>query len=309
MSKKFLKLTVFVVMLAMATMFMAGCGGGSSSGDQNTGGEKKTVVIASKQFAESYILGHMAAILIEEKTDLNVDISKIGMGATELLHPALAEGQIDLYPEYTGTAWMVVLGQTEMINDRYELYEKVRDMYKEKFNITAMEPIGFQNTFAIAMKRTLAEELGIKTISDLADHPGLIMVGDSTTFTRPDVYPGLAATYGLDLKESVVDTAFFYEALKQDLGHVTTCFSTDGRLKEYDFTVLEDDKAFFPPYDAMFVVRSEALEEYEGLKEALSVLSGAINEETMTELNYKVEVEQQDPADVAREFLAARGYI
>lgn len=307
MSKKYLKLTVLFVMLALVMTALTGCGG-KTPPDQPAG-ETKTVVIASKQFAESYILGHMAAILIQEKTNLKVDISKIGMGATELLHPALAENQIDLYPEYTGTAWMVVLGETEMINDRYALYEQVRDKYAEKYNITAMEPIGFQNTFAIAMKRTLAEELGISKISDLADHPGLIMVGDSTTFTRPDVYPGLAATYGLNLEESVVDTAFFYEALKQDLGHVTTCFSTDGRLKEYDFTVLEDDKSFFPPYDAMFVVRSQALEEYEGLKDALSVLSGAINEETMTELNYKVEVEQQDPADVAREFLAAKGLI
>ncbi|HHW07043.1 MAG TPA: glycine/betaine ABC transporter substrate-binding protein [Clostridia bacterium] len=310
MNKNFLKLTVFVVMLALAFMVLAGCGGGQSS---STGGgqqaEQKTVVIASKQFAESYILGHMAAILIQEKTNHKVDISKIGMGATELLHPAMVEGQIDLYPEYTGTAWMVVLGETEVVKDRREIYEKVRDRYAEQFKVTAMEPLGFQNTFAIAMKRSLAEELGISKISDLANHPGLIMVGDSTTFTRPDVYPGLAATYGLNLKESVVDTAFFYEALKQDLGHVTTCFSTDGRLKEYDFKVLEDDKSFFPPYDAMFVVRTEVLEEYAGVKEALSVLSGLIDEETMTELNYKVEVRQEDPADVAREFLVAKGLI
>jgi len=218
------------------------------------------------------------------------------------------EGQIDLYPEYTGTAWMVVLKQ-EVIQDRVEIFEKSRDAYQEQFGITCLDPLGFQNTFAIAMPREKAEELGITTLSELTAFPDLTFVGDSTTFTLPDVYLGLAETYGLNMNQVIVDTAFFYEALAQGQGDVTTCFSTDGRLKEYGFVVLEDDKSFFPPYDAMFVVRTELLEQYPEIAEALAPLLGTIDGETMTELNYKVEVEQQEPEDVAREFLKARGLI
>lgn len=243
------------------------------------------------------------------QTDYTVDISKIGMGPTELLHPAMVAEQIDIYPEYTGTSWMVVLAETEVVMDRQEIFEKVRDKYAEQYKITSVNPLGFQNTFAIAMKRELAEELNISKISDLANHPNLIMVGDTETFTRPDVYPGLAKTYGLDLQTKTVDTAFFYEALAQDLGHVTTCFSTDGRLKKYDFVVLADDKSFFPPYDAYFKVRSVLFEKHPTLQATLEVLSGAIDAEMMTELNYRVEVLQEDPATVAREFLTVKGFI
>jgi glycine betaine/choline ABC-type transport system substrate-binding protein len=301
-SRKYFKFIILALIFTFSISVIAtGCGSNSESSDP--------IVIGSKQFAESYILGHMAAIMIEEKTDLTVDVSKIGMGATELLHPAMIAEQIDIYPEYTGTSWMVVLAETEVVMDRQLIYEKVRDKYAEEFDLTSMKPLGFQNTFAIAMKRELAEELKIAKISDLANHPGLIMVGDTTTFTRPDVYPGLAATYGLELEESMVDTAFFYEALAQDLGHVTTCFSTDGRLKEYDFVVLEDDKSFFPPYDAYFVVRSALFDQHADLKKVLEVLSDAIDAETMTELNHRVEVLQEDPAEVAKDFLTKKGFI
>lgn len=286
----------------IAVMFGAtGCGGG---GEETKG----KVVIASKQFAESLTLAHMAAMLIEAETGLEVDVSKIGMGATEMLHPALVEGQIDLYPEYTGTAWMVVL-EGDVIHDRQEIFEKTKEAYQEKFSITCLDPLGFQNTFAIAMPQEVSDELGIKTLSDLAEHNDLTFVGDSTTFTRADVYLGLQETYGIDMKQKVVDTAFFYDALAEGHGHVTTCFSTDGRLKEYQFVVLEDDKSFFPPYDAMYVVRSEILEKHPEVGEALGKLSNSIDEETMIDLNFKVEVENQDPADVAEEFLKSRGLI
>jgi len=301
LQKRRLTRLLLCVALAAAMLGAVGCGGGGSK-------EAGKVVIASKQFAESLILAHMAAQLIEAKTDLAVDISKIGMGATEMLHPALVEGQIDLYPEYTGTAWMVVL-EGDVIHDRQEIFEKTKAAYQEKFNITCLDPLGFQNTFAIAMPKEVANERGIKTLSDLAKHNDLTFVGDSTTFTRADVYLGLQETYGIDMKQKVVDTAFFYDALAEGHGHVTTCFSTDGRLKEYDFVVLEDDKHFFPPYDAMYVVRTEILEKYPEVGEALKPLFNSINEEAMIDLNYKVEVENQDPADVAKEYLESRGLI
>ncbi|MGB9792300.1 MAG: glycine betaine ABC transporter substrate-binding protein, partial [Thermacetogeniaceae bacterium] len=220
----------------------------------------------------------------------------------------LVAGQIDLYPEYTGTAWMAVLKQP-VLHDRQEIYNKVKQAYQDKFKVTCLPPFGFQNTFAIAMPKEKAEKLNITKISDLAKHPELTLVGDSTTWTRPDVYPGLQKTYGLNLKKKMVDTNFFYEALAQGQGDVTTCFSTDGRLKKYNFVVLKDDKNFFPPYDAMFVVRTEVLKKYPEIEKALKPLFGTIDEKTMTELNYQVEVEKKDPAEVAREFLKSRGLI
>ncbi|AFV12211.1 glycine betaine/carnitine/choline-binding protein [Thermacetogenium phaeum DSM 12270] len=293
--------------ILLVFIFSIGFVGGCGKEEAQTSEDK--IVIASKQFAESYILAHMAAILLKEKAGLDVDTSKIGMGATELLHPALVSGQIDLYPEYTGTAWMVVLKQP-VLHDREEIYNRVKEDYQDKFKIACLPPLGFQNTFAIAMPKEKAEELNITTISDLAKHPGLTLVGDSTTWTRPDVYPGLQKTYGLNLKKKMVDTNFFYEALAQGQGDVTTCFSTDGRLKEYNFTVLQDDKNFFPPYDAMYVVRSEILKKHPEIEEkALKPLFGAIDEKTMIDLNYQVEVEKKDPAEVAREFLKSKGLI
>ena len=294
--------------LLLSLLFVGGCG---QPDDDDAVVDDYTVVIGGKGWAENVTLAYMAALMIEANTDLKVDTSKVDMGPTEMLHPALVAGQIDLYPEYTGTSWMVVLGE-DVIQDRVEIFEKVRDAYQEQFELTVLNPLGFQNTFAIAMTGEKAAELGITKLSQLAAVPGLKMIGDSTTFTRADLYLGLAETYGIDMDNIdriIVDTAFFYEALAQGQGDVTTCFSTDGRLKEYGFVVLEDDKSFFPPYDAIFVVRSALLEQYPQIAEALAPLLGMIDEETMTGLNFKVEVEQQEPEEVAREFLKSKGLI
>jgi len=315
---------LLLVVFMMAIFLVAGCGGGTTPPadepvDEDTNGddavveeEPYTVILAAKGWSENMTLGYMAALLIEEHTVHSVDTSKINMGPTEMLHPALVEGQIDIYPEYTGTAWMVVLGNEEVISDRQEIYEQSRDAYLEQFGIVMLEPVGFQNTFAIAMDPERAEELGVTTLSELAEIPDLTFIGDNTTFTRPDLYLGLAETYGIDMdsvNRVIVDTSFFYEALAQGQGDVTTLFSTDGRLKEYGFIVLEDDKSFFPPYDAIYVVRSEILEKYPSIYEALKPLLGTIDEETMTGLNYLVEVEAQDPEDVAREYLESVGLL
>lgn len=296
--------SLLLCLVLVASLFgVVGCGGGDEADES-----KGEVIIASKQFAESLILSHMAAILIEEKTDLKADISKLGMGATELLHPALAEGEIDLYPEYTNTAWMVVL-EGDPIYDRQECYEKVESAYQEKFNLTCLEPFGFDNTFVVAVLQDVAKDLNLKTIGDLADHPELSFIGDSTTFTRPDVYLGLQETYGLDLKQVVVDTTFFYEALNQREGDVIAYFATDGQSKKYDLFTLEDDKHFFPPYDGMYVIRNEVLEQYPEIKDALTPLAGMLDDATMVGLNYEVEVENRDAADVAEEFLKSKGLI
>lgn len=311
---------LLVVLLLVSALFVAGCSQPAEEvgeeevveeevvEEEAVAEEPGTIIIAAKGWSENMTLGYMAALLIEANTVHAVDTSKINMGPTEMLHPALVESQIDLYPEYTGTAWMVVLAQ-ELITDRTEIFEKSRDAYMEQFGITMLEPLGFQNTFAIAMTKERAEELGVTKLSDLAGIPDLTFVGDNTTFTRPDVYPGMAAMYGFEMNQVIVDTAFFYEALAQGQGDVTTCFSTDGRLKQYGFVVLEDDKSFFPPYDAIYVLRPGLLDEYPSIADALAPLLGSLDEATMTDLNFKVEVEMEDPEDVAREYLESIGLL
>ncbi len=308
---------LLIVLLLASALFVAGCSQPAADVPADdpageAGEEPTTIVVAAKGWSENMTLGYMAALLIEANTVHSVDTSKINMGPTEMLHPALVEGQIDLYPEYTGTSWMVVLGNEEVISDRGEIFEASRDAYMEQFGITMLDPIGFQNTFAMAMTAERAAELGVTTLSELAAIPDITFIGDNTTFTRPDLYLGLGEAYGIDMdsvKRVIVDTSFFYEALDQGQGDVTTLFSTDGRLKEYGFVILEDDKSFFPPYDAIYVLRPGLLDEYPSIADALAPLLGSIDEATMTELNFKVEVEMEDPEDVAREYLESIGLL
>jgi len=297
--KKALRLIALFIALSLAALLAAGCGQQAATPKPPA---KPKLVLASKPFAEQYILGHMAAELLKVKADVDVDVSKIGMGPSELLHPAMEKGQIDIYPEYTGTAWMAILKQP-VEYDKDVMYKKVKDLYSQKYSIDWLPSLGFQNTFALAVTKTTAARLSSKTISALADQPGLTLLGDATSFTRDDEYPGLKRVYGLDGKQKVVDVNFYYEGLKQKQADVALVFSTDGRLKQYDLELLEDDRHFFPPYETAFLVRSEIARKYPKVPEVLNLLSGKISEAAMTELNYQVEVEKKDPADVAKRFL------
>lgn len=288
-----------LILLVAAVAVLAGCG--ATPSPQPVKSEQK-IVIASKPFAEQFVLAHMAAEVLKAKTKLTVDISRIGMGPSELLHPAMLKGQIDVYPEYTGTAWMAVLKQP-IERDKQKLYEKVKAAYAEQFKLEWLPLLGFQNTFALAVTQETAAKWQLKTISDLASHANLTLMGDATAFSREDEYPGLKKAYGIDGKAKVVDVNFYYEGLKQKQADVALVFSTDGRLKQYNLLVLVDDKQFFPPYETGFILRSELAAKYPQIREVLSLLSGKINEQTMTELNYQVEVAKRDPADVARQFL------
>lgn len=303
MTRKTLCGVLLVLFLSMTAF--AGCG--PSSSPAQTRPDVK-IVIASKPFAEQFILAHMAAELVKAKANVAVDIGKIGMGPSELLHPAMEKGQIDVYPEYTGTAWMAVLKQP-LERDKTVLYQKVKAAYAEKFKMEWLPLLGFENTYALAVTRETAAKYSAKTISDLARQSNLTLLGDPTSFTRPDVYPGLKKEYGLDGKAKVVDVNFYYEGLKQKQADVALVFSTDGRLKQYDLVILADDKNFFPPYETGFIVRQEIAAKYPRVKEALTLLSGKIDAQTMTELNYQVEVEKKDPADVAKNFLKDRKMI
>lgn len=268
----------------------------------------KKVIIGSKPMAEQYILVEILSQLIEEQTDIDVE-EKFGIaGGTSNLHPALLNGEIDMYPEYSGTGWLFVL-KNELINDPDELYAETKKAYEEEYNVIWTEPYGFNNTFTLAMKKDKAEAMGIETFSDLGEKSDTLRFGAEYDFyERDDGFPQLSDLYNLNFKDKKeIDIALKYKAIGEDQVDVINAFSTDGLLKEYNMKILKDDKNFFPSYKAATIIRKETLEKYPELEDVLNKLSGAISEEEMIEMNFKVEKENQDPEDVAEEFLEKKG--
>ncbi|MCF8020603.1 MAG: glycine/betaine ABC transporter substrate-binding protein [Vallitaleaceae bacterium] len=270
--------------------------------------EEKKVVIASKPMTEQYILVEMLTYLIENNTDIIVE-QKMGIGGgTSNIHPGMLSGEIDIYPEYTGTGWLFVLKE-ELINDPNELYAAVKDKYQEEYGIIWSKLYGFNDTYGLAVKEQLAKELDISSYSDLAKVSNTLNIGAEYDFyEREDGFPGLEATYGFQFdKKTELDIGLKYEGIGSDQVDVINIFSTDGRLKQYDLRVLEDDKNFFPSYFAATLIREETLEKYPELEDVLALLDGQINNEEMTNLNYLVEIENMDPKVVAEDFLEEKG--
>jgi glycine betaine/choline ABC-type transport system substrate-binding protein len=276
---------------------MAGC---SSS--------EKKVVLASKPMTEQFIIAEMIMQLIEAETDITVEYKQGIGGGTSNIHPGMESGEVDMYPEYTGTGWMFVLKE-ELINDPMELYDAVKEKYQEVYGISWSGLYGFNDTFGIAMPKELSDELGIKTYSDLAARGTDLTFGaEFDFFEREDGFPGLVSTYGFDFKDtSELDIGLKYEAIGQGEVDVINVFSTDGRLKEYNLVVLEDDLNFFPSYFAATLVRQETLDMYPELVGVLGKLDGMISNDEMTYMNYLVEVEKMDPKEVASDFLTEKG--
>jgi len=293
------KIIAIIGVIALTASLFAGCST-----------EEKKVVIASKPMTEQYILVEMLTDLIEQETDITVE-QKMGIGGgTSNIHPGMENGEIDMYPEYTGTGWLFVLKE-DLINDPDELYRAVSEGYQQEYNFKWTGLYGFNNTFALAVKRDLALELNLQTYSDLVRVSSDLDFGAEYDFyEREDGYPGLVEAYGFDFSRQVeLDIGLKYDAIGRDEVDVINVFSTDGRLKEYDLVVLRDDKNFFPSYYAATIIRQETLDEYPELEGVLEMLTGAIDDEEMTYLNYLVEIEKQDPAQVANDFLKEKGLI
>ncbi len=269
-----------------------------------------SITIASKPMTEQFIIAEMMFALIEQETDLTVEYKAGIGGGTANIHPAMMKGEIDIYPEYSGTGWMEVLKQ-DLINDPEELYEAVKKSYSEEFNIYWSNLYGFNDTFGLAMKKDLAKELNIKTYSDLAAvSQDLTFGAEHDFFEREDGLPGLNEVYGMDFgKEVGMDIGLKYQAINSGEVDVINIFSTDGKLEEYNMLVLEDDLNFFPSYYAATLVRQEVLDEHPELIKVLGMLDGTINNDEMTIMNYKVEIEKQEPREVAREFLQDKGIL
>lgn len=292
-----MKKIIIAVLLVVVMLFSFGCAQ-----------QEKTVVIASKPMTEQYILAEMLTLLIEANTDITVE-QKLGIGGGHTnIHPAMLEGDIDIYPEYTGTGWVDVL-KKELIFDPQELYIATKASYEEEFDIIWSELYGFQNTYTLAVKKELADSLNLKSFSDLAAVSADLNLGAEYDFyERVDGYPSLAKVYGFDFGEKTeLDIGLKYEAISSDQVDAINAFSTDGRLQQAGLVVLDDDLNFFPTYYCATLIRKETLEEYPELEAVLAMLDGQISNEEMTYMNYLVEIENADPKDVAMDFLVSKG--
>ena len=273
-------------------------------------GTKDKITIGSKDFSESIALGEIFAQLIENHTDLKVN-RRLNMGGTFVCFEAIKNGDIDLYAEYTGTALTAQLNK-DVVNDSEEAYRIVSEEFDKQFNIKWLEPLGLNNTYAVAVTNEVYEEYGVETISDLAGiSENLIFGSDHEFFDRQDGYDGLANLYGLvfDGEPKKMEISLKYQAIGNGDMDVTDVFATDGPIKKYNLKVLEDDKGFFPPYYAAPVIRKETLEAYPDLEEILNKLAGVLDDQTMTEINYQIDVEDRDVEEVVTEFLSEKELI
>jgi glycine betaine/choline ABC-type transport system substrate-binding protein len=273
-------------------------------------GEKAEIVIGGKGFTEQTIIGEMAAQLIEEKAGLAVE-RRFHL-QSNLPMKMLRKGEIDLYLDYTGTGYMDILGLPYRQEPREEIYAHVKKVYSARFDAEWLSPLGFDNTYTLTMRRRHAEELGVAKISDLASHKSKLRAGFNPAFLdRDDGYPGLAKHYAFEFAATPRQLAIglMYRACREGEIDVIDAFSTDGRIGKFDLLILEDDKHFFPPYDAAFVVRGGTLRKHPKVREVLELLAGRIDNATMQRLNYTVDEEGRREAEVAREFLLSMRLI
>ena len=269
----------------------------------------KTINIATKPMTEGYILGQMLTELIEQDTDLKVNITNGVGGGTSNIHPAIVKGEFDLYPEYTGTSWEAVLKKEDSYDE--SKFDELQKEYKEKYNLEYVNLYGFNNTYGLAVNKDIAEKYNLKTYSDLVKvSNNLIFGAEYDFFEREDGYKELQKVYNIDFKKKIdMDIGLKYQAMKDKKIDVMVIFTTDGQLAVSDVIVLEDDKKMYPSYRAGTVVRSEILSEYPELKPVLEKLNNILDDKTMADLNYQVESEGKKPEDVAREYLQEKGLL
>ena len=289
LEKKFSRLLCLVLIVAS----LASC----SRGDR--------IVVGSKNFSESVILGELLAQQIERTTHLPVD-RRLNLGGTLVCHDAMVAGQIDAYVEYTGTGLAAILKEP-VINESKSAYQKVKEGYESRFGIEWTEPLGFNNTFAIIVRKSDADQFHLKTISDAAPYTVKWVAGFGYEFIeRGDGYPGLVKAYNLRFPASprVMDLGLTYKAVANHQVDFIAGNSTDGLISALGLVVLDDDKHYFPPYDAAPLIRNEVVKKHPEIREALRALSNKISEDQMRRMNYAVDGEHKDAKEVVRQFLS-----
>lgn len=272
-------------------------------------GAGDTIHIATKPMTEQYVLGEMLDLLIEQDTDLNVELTQGVGGGTSNIQPAMESGEFDLYPEYTGTAWNMVLGEDGLYTEA--LFDQLQQAYQDGCDMEWVGIYGFNNTYGLVARREIAEQYDLHTCSDLAAVADRLVFGaEYDFFEREDGYDALCETYGLHFRETMdMDIGLKYQALAQGEIDVMVIFTTDGQLTAADAVVLEDDKQFYPSYLCGNVVRRAVLEEHPELETVLEKLAGTISDSDMAQMNYAVETEGREPRDVAADFLRSCGLL
>ena len=268
----------------------------------------ESVVVGSKNFTEQIVLAELFAQQIEAHSTLHVE-RQVNLGGTMLCHQALVAGKIDVYPEYTGTALTAVLNEPPQ-NDPSAVFHRVQVEYRARFGVEVMPPLGFNNTFAMVVRGDDAVRLRLHNISDIATYAPKWRAGFGYEFMeRPDGYRGWGAAYGLHFsgEPRILDLGLLYRALADRQVDIVAGNSTDGLIAALGMVALVDDRRYFPPYEAVPLVRRAVLDKYPEVGAALNQLSGKISEEEMRRMNYAVDGEHHNPAEVVRMFRAAKG--
>ena len=268
-------------------------------------GSAETIVIGSKNFTEQVILGELLAQQIENQTELKV-VRKLNLGGTFICDQALRAGELDGYVEYTGTAFTAIL-KNDPIRDPQEVYQRVKESYGKE-GMEWLQPLGFNNTFAILIRGEAAKRFGVRTISDIAPYtPSWLAAFGYEFIERADGFEGLSETYDLKFAEPprVMELGLTYRALADQRVDLIAGDSTNGLIAALDLFMLEDDQQYFPPYDGVPVFRNETLQRYPQLREILNQLGGTIDEDQMRWMNYQVDGEGKSVREVVGEFLTA----
>lgn len=268
------------------------------------------IVVGSKNFTESFILGELIAQQIEAHTNLRVE-RRFYLAGTYICQQAMLAGRIDIYPEYTGTALTAILKQG-ISRDKREVYERVKNEYERRFELTLGPAFGFNDTFAMEIRGEDARRLNVRTLSQAAQFAPHWRAGFGYEFMeRPDGYHGLVATYGLHFAEQprIMDLGLLARALKDRQIDFAAGNTTDGLIPALDLVALEDDRHYFPPYEAVPVIREQILQSRPEIARVLADLAGKISDEEMQKMNYAVDAQHRDTRDVVREFLRSKNLV
>lgn len=308
--KKIRRGVALLLTAVMGFALLTGCGSTTDEESQTPEADGGTIRIATKPMTEQYILGEMLAVLIEANTDLQVEITKGIGGGTTNIHPALLNGEFDLYPEYTGTAWASVYKKDEIPADEDALFEELKDYYAT-IGLAWSDLYGFNNTFTLAVRREVADQYQLENDSDLAKVSDQIVFGANPDFyEKTDGYIALCDTYGMKFKDTFdIDIGLKYQAIAQGEVDVINAFTTDAQLAVADVKVLEDDQHVFKNYYCGTVVRQDTLDAHPELMDVLNQMSGILTDQEMAELNYELEVNGMDERELAVNFLKEKGVL
>lgn len=269
----------------------------------------QVIHLATKPMTEQYIIGAMVKEMIEEKTDIKVEVTQGVGGGTSNIQPGMESGEFDMYPEYTSTGWNMVLKHEGFYNEK--MYSQLVDEYKDKYDFTWTGILGFNDSYGLAVRKEIADKYNLKTYSDLAKiSDQLVFGGEYDFFERPDGYDSLCDKYNFKFKNTMdMDIGLKYQAINEGKVDVMDIFTTDGQLSASDVVVLKDDKEFFSTAMGAMVVRNEIINQYPQLEDVFSEMDGILTDSEMAKMNYLVETEGKDAEVVAHEYLVKVGLL